>query len=91
MQLGVRLGEPQRTQTIKATRIISGGGYTAKRLRVPDPRSGQERAVNAPHSRRFAKFEDTQPSRTVWSAVALARLSEDGRGKKFKHESRCGR
>jgi len=32
-------------------------------------------AVNAPQSRRFAKFEDARLSRSVWSAVASAPLS----------------
>src|SRR5260221_10693346 len=31
-------------------------------------------AVNSPQSRRFAHFKDARPSRSVWTAVALAPL-----------------
>jgi len=41
-------------------------------LSVTWPRT--KAAVNAPHSKRFAKFDGDQSSRSAWTAVALAPL-----------------
>jgi len=45
--------------------------------------TGGKAVLKPPHSRRFAKIGDVEPSRSVWSAVALAPLFETRSGLAF--------